>query len=517
MSHKLEFTDNGLLFGELVGKSIDTLGLDVADEGTSRFDKRLRVRRLVEGDVEAEVLFAPRSRLVYRTTVTFPQEFDADGVQLQLQRAREVSSELKARLGDSKLTQSNKKKNAKRVWSLDGSSVTFAFTQHSNAGGWYAELGVQSELSLSVVDFLGEHAPEPPLAVDPADQKLLDAVSIVAKRLGSDALQARLIQWARHGEESEFNPLIDELRELPSGVTTLEPGPQFWLGSTALVNQRLFRLRLETSYGGDTAKAFATAAAKGSLLPGEAAVLSAHFADEAGELAYGTLGESLPMLCGVVVSMAQTQPELLAKNLASLVNKWSFYVPAKLKLLSVLPWSRGELATHKDGAVWVTRWHNVVMTIKTKKGTKKATFAFKTARSLDKVDETQDKVIAALVKKGGLSFAPGVPQLLDFNTPTDEELDLQRATQAPQRAELLRILRHRVPASVRFSHFADYVLFDLMNHGVRIERPEGDPKFAADALRQLSDAVLPNHFELLCQRSWGDEFVAELQHYGVTL
>lgn len=516
MSAQLAFTDNGLLFGDPLGASIDTIDLDESDEGTSRRDKSLRERRYEQGSVQATVVFAPVSRRIYAITVTYPQEFDAAGVQTQLDRAQAVSAAMRARLGDGKLTRSNKKKNAKRVWNVDDARTTFSFTQHSNFAGWYADLQIESVLTTSVQEFLGHDAPPPPPAVDPAEQRLLDAVSPVVKRLGSDAMQARLLSWAKDGDEADFQGLVDDLRELPSGNRTMPPGPQFWLCSTALANQRLFRLRLATTHGGDPSKAFTTAAANGSLCLGETATLAAYFADQAGLPAHGTLLESLSMLSGVVVSMAESQPDVLAESLAALVNKSAFRVHAKFKLLALLPWTDGELATGKGGVFWVARWHTLVMTVKAKTDSKKATFSFKVARSLAKVDEVQAKVVLALAKKVGLSFEAGVPELPDFNTPKTDELDMTMAARAPRRAELLRILRHQAPASLRFEHFTDYVLFDLMNHGVRIERPDGDAKPAANALRELQDNVLPGHFEALCRKSWGDGWAAELEHYGVT-
>ncbi len=335
------------------------------------------------------------------------------------------------------------------------------------------------------------------------------------RSVGPDLL-ARLERWVAHPSAAEQKALEDALRGVPSGRTNRADGPVFWYGSGAVANQRLFALRLATVYSGRIEDALCQS---DNFCYGEEAVIAASIAEAAGTGAYGTALEPLQDASGIAYAIARDRPDLLGLVIDNLVNHRSFFVPAKLSLLGVLPWAPGVSAVMNDAYAWVTHLGTTVLTLRGTLDGKKAWASFATAANAAELEKVERKAAAAAAKKMGVALLPGVPALPLVHEPTSANIDWTAVLNAAERPRLLRALREgaapsAVPEAVLWSRHA-WALFDMLSHGVPLQTTAETEPEARRLLAQLHRDLLPGAFDWMCRQTWRDDHATQRQRFGL--
>ena len=329
-------------------------------------------------------------------------------------------------------------------------------------------------------------------------------------------LIARVERWVASPSPSEQKALEEALRDVPSGRTSKAAGPVFWFGSGAVANQRLFDLRLATTYGGRLEDALAQSE---NFCYGEETVIAARLAEQAHTGAYGTGLEPLQEASGIAYAIARDRPDLLGLVIDNLVNHRSFFVPAKLKLLSVVAWAPGVSVVKDDGYAWVTHLGTTVMTLRGTLDGKKAWVSFAVARDRSEVEKVLRKAVVAAEKKVGAALQPGAGVVPVVHEPPATTLDWSVAMNAADRPAVLRALREGVappvvPEAVLWSGHA-WALFDLMSHGAPLKTTAETDAPARGLLQRLQRDLLPSAFDWMCNQAWRDDHAEPRQRFGL--
>lgn len=341
-------------------------------------------------------------------------------------------------------------------------------------------------------------------------------LSPLRDRSVSADLLTRLERWVADPSTTEQRALEDALRDVHSGRTNRAAGPVFWFGSGALANQRLFELRLATTYGGRLEDALAQSE---NFCYGEEAVITARFSEMAHTGAYGTGLEPLQEASGIAYAIARDRPELLGLVIDNLVNHRAFYVPAKLSLLGVLAWAPGFSVAKDDAYAWITHLGTTVMTLRGTLDGKKAWASFGVAKDPSELEKVVRKAVVAAEKKVGAALHPGAPVLPLVHEPRSTDIDWSVVMNAADRPRVLRALREgvvppEVPEAVLWSRHA-WALFDLMSHGAPLRTTEATEAGARELLTRLQRDLLPSAFDWMCRRAWRDDHVAQRQRFGL--
>lgn len=328
-------------------------------------------------------------------------------------------------------------------------------------------------------------------------------------------LIARVEQWVATPSPSEQKALEAALRDVASGRTSKAAGPVFWFGSGAVANQRLFELRLNTTYGGRLDTALSQSE---NFCFGEEAVIAARCAEQAHRGAYGTGLEPLQDASGIAYAIARDRPDLLGLVIDNLVNHRAFFVPAKLKLVGVVPWAPGVSVVKDDAYAWVTHLGTTVMTLRGTLDGKKAWASFAIAQDPSALDKAVRKAVVAAEKKVGASLQPGVA-MLPVHEPSSVTIDWNVVMNEADRPRLLRALREgvvptEVPDAVLWSGHA-WALFDVMSHGAALRTTAETDVPARTLLKRLQRDLLPSAFDWMCHQAWRDDVAAQRQRYGV--